>query len=503
MLQIGQLAARIQDPQILNLPNRENKNDGFYKYDVFKDNYFILNGVIQVPQTNFKFFILNETILEPFETFHGEFIMDGSELAEHTINIIQPETIDVTLRYINKDTSGVDSRTYKIIITRFVRKDIVRDIKKDDFFQNSQYKLGHITFEFWGVPDYQFKLNLLPIQQMQYRGMEYSKILIDICKKIGIEYCETDSNDIEKPVNYVLKNDNFIFPSSIPFLQVLQKILVNTWYNLQNTELYQLPILFINNGKMIYKRLYNETVVNNQKDIYIGDFWDNYMNYDSNSEDNTKAWFSVKNEKYVFPKFLYYCNQRNQIYGQISKNNLNHIFNNIDTEDIPLKHKYLWQMNRQGPENLKDIFEKKDYLFEKKYQEFDQLYLEDEYILENRIAKKYQSALTNLHYNSDMIMVYGHNFTDPGLFNLRISDMVKLHLDDTISTSYKDVYKDTIIATIFSREIFIYPQQGFFGINFKFQFNGRFTKYQEDVGYDFPKYVEKHPYEDVEFKKYV
>ncbi|HOZ55546.1 MAG TPA: hypothetical protein PK993_05900 [Clostridia bacterium] len=116
---------------------------------------YTLNDYIKMSSDTLIYLSIDEDLENPFEIFHGLFIMNWAEFKDNstTLQFLSPHTMDITLKY--EAVSGeLNFRKYKLKIYKFIRKNYPNgntyEITLGSYFQS----LGHSSFEFFAVPDY-------------------------------------------------------------------------------------------------------------------------------------------------------------------------------------------------------------------------------------------------------------------------------------------------------------------------------------------------------------
>lgn len=481
--------------------NKENviigKIDGVTK----EENQFRLNEKLIVEQSQMVSMEISEDISVPFETFHGVFILNWSEFSKTAnLQIITPHTIEIKIRFPRHvgENPEYDEREYKIIIYNFIRNNYAHGKYYPELGEYAN-TTSLSEYEWWGVPDYQYKLIETPMKQYSFKDKTYHEILGYIQKELlKVKFEPEDDKFVEKQLNKIPANDPYIFPSTIPTLQVIENIVMNTWYPTKIKQ-HAIPIYFINNGKFYYKIQNKENCCD--LDVYIGDkiLELNVM------LDITKQRKKQNKLKYVFQDCIIDSTARSSRFGQVTRRNSVDVHEQKSTGDqqqsekqIPLKHKQTMWLNSQNPEPFygdgnEDGFHKTY----KDYWEYDQYYLEDEYFLENRMQKKYNLDLLYSFYGQETISVQQNALEINNILeDLYLSRVVKIYIDDSqiINREVKDDNQpiDPIGQIILRRSLLIVPQSHYFGIHIVFGTQGKWQNYKEDKKQDLWNYLCEH-----------
>lgn len=487
----------VKDKDLTNYP--ANYNEIAPKNRIIYDEYFIVNEYIKIKSSNLIMIELVEDLLSPFEILHGIFILTWSEMT-NSLQFVQPNKLEITLQYEGLIDEELNRRKYNLQIYQYKRLSHPNGYNYN--LQGGTYmqETSHSSYEFWGVPDYQYKLMRTPERQYSYSNKTYYEILEDIQKeKLDIEF-KKESDEFRtytsKNLNTVQPNHPIIFPSTVPTLSVIQNMLNDTWYPKDITS-HQIPLFYINNKKMYYKYQFDDTYP--VTDVYIGDKWYNLTDPTNIIIDD--AFKDMRGDKiFVFNEFSYLDQQKISYFGSATRRNIQNIHEQIDNQKIPLPPKPTYWLNSQPIENeMQEIYKLHK---EKQYWEFDQLYLDDEYSLENRMGKKYNLQLMSYFYNMPIIGVYSYQFAVNNLFKqLLLQDIVNLHINDRqFVIHYGEDYKD-VGQIVTQRTLTFVPTINSIITAVSFGIFGKFTNFKQDQEKmkemeHMWKYKYKHQYSD-------
>ncbi len=486
---------------------------------------YTLNDYIKMSSDTLIYLSIDEDLENPFEIFHGLFIINWAEFKDNntTLQFLSPHTMDITLKY-ETVSDGLNFRKYKLKIYKFIRKNYPNGNTYEIILGNYFQSLGHSSFEFFAVPDYQYNLNNITQKQISYSGKTTYEILEDLQKNhINVDFkcCQESTSNSDsyrvyttKNLNKVQENHPFIIPSTIPILQSIQDLIMNTWYK-EDIQQHSIPLFYINNNILYYKNQFSEEHPE-LKSVKLGDIHTNMnMQFDTDSTKLlNKISESQKSNNFIFDQFIFVDTMVNNYFGSWTKRNVQQIHEQKSEEkssccvNSPLVHKPTFWLNNQPLDIImNDIYKlHKD----KPYWEFDQLYLNEEYSLENRIGKTYNLQLINYFMDMTYFKVECFSQIVTNLFDkLLIGDLVNLEIQDTQFIYYDKNAKYNVHSIVKSRTLLYVPGVNTILTTIMFGTFGKFNLYQEDENKmdemnSFWKYkTPKHIVDGVTGKKYI
>ncbi len=540
-LPLYKLAERIKhlkdQAQLLNIPNQlagEDAKDDIFIRSPSEDKHefnFILNEEIEVQGSQIIELSMFESFEQPFETFYGRFILNWSELEDDDeVQILEPHQIQLTIRQPRYDDTGKqetespdtgghadwanwDERTYNIVIIKSIRV----NHNQGDFYPELGEQSNvpsHSEFEWWGVPDYQYRSmipgigkdeddeNWKPFTQKQFKEKTYTEIFEEIQKRLDVKFEKDDPKYVMETLNRVPKNDPLIFPANTPLLSILDQLVFNTWYSMDKYETHQIPYYLLSNGYLQYRMQYSENTPGQSYPVLLGNYYVKGTNYE-NLQERIDDYIGYK--RFIFETFTFVSSSRQGLLGTYSNRNPMNLHYDTDEQEIPMKYKPTLWMNNQEPERFN-----KEHIFEKyeDYWEFDQYYIDDEYFLENRMGKIYNHQLSYPFFGSDKIRVSTSLQMDHDILDgLRLNTPLQLHFKDSqyVNTNEDEdlitqTGDDPVTQVVFSRLHVIFPQIHSYLIQMDFAITGKHNLYKEDKSEEFPEHLSEH---DKENKAYL
>lgn len=412
---------------------------------------FKINDQFEVNRENFLFITFAESIFSNFEIFYGKFFLfpEQQNKSEIKAQIFDPNSISFKLYYPESSQGDqFQEREYDLQIYKINKfpKHIQCSYPEYGVSENIQ---SHILYEFWQIPTYAYKLLSKTIKQYSYKDQQYDSLI----KKIQEDILDVDqpSNNISETKNQLPEDINFIIPSGIPVTQQLEWIRKRQF---PNKDKYNLPIYFINNNELYFKFIND---YDTKKDIYLGSKKSDMYNY-KDLDDYTNY---TKNLSEI-SNFVYINKNRSTINNQLISRNLNSL---IDGKgDIPVKRIEIEFMNSFLPEPLyqdewKDLY--------KEWYQFDQQFIDDPLLLEDRAGFLYSTQMLGILQNQDQIIFETTNLQDIKILDdLNIQTVLTLHISDQEFTG-SNQEKDNVIKVqqvVESRTHTIFPQQSFWHI---------------------------------------
>lgn len=407
---------------------------------------FKINDSLEINREHMLFITFTENIFSNFETFYGKFFLfsDQQNKDETITQQFEPHSISFKLFYPESSMGDAyQEREYTL--------HIYKSTKNPQYVSKSYPEYGiddeiqsHILYEFWQVPDYAYKLLSKTIRQYSYKEQQYDSLI----KKIQEEILEVEqpSDMISETKNQIPENYNFIIPSGIPVIQQLEWIRKRQF---PNKDKYNLPIYFINNGKLYFKFINDYET---KKDIHLGtklSYTKNFANLED-YEDKTK-------ELTTSEDFLYINKNRTTVLNQSISRNLKSLIEGKG--DSPVKRIQIEFMNSFLPEPLyqeqwKDIY--------KDWYQFDQQFLDDPLLLEDRAGYIYSTQMLGILQNQDSITFDTNNLSSIKILeDINIATVITLNISDQQFTGANEEKDITVKVqqVVDSRTHVIFPQQ--------------------------------------------
>lgn len=412
---------------------------------------FKINDTLDINRENMLFLSFNESIFSNFEVFYGKFFLfpEQQNKSKLITQQFEPTSISFTLYYPESHSGDqYQEREYELQIYKLN--------KTPNYIQCSYPEYGveeniqsHILYEFWQVPTYAYKLLSKTMKQYSYTDQQYDSLI----KKIQNEILDVEqpSDNISETKNQLPEDTNFIIPSGIPVTQQLEWIRKRQF---PNKDKYNLPLYFINNKKLYFKFINDYTI---KRDIYLGSKKSNMYNYK-----NLEDYISKTSEIIEYQSFVYVNKNRSTVNNQLITRNIKSIIEGKG--DIPIKRIQIEFMNSFLPEPLyqdewKDLY--------KDWYQYDQQFLDDPLLLEDRAGFLYSTQMLGFIQNSDQIIFETNNMVDiKTLEDLNIQTVLTLHISDQQFTG-SDEKQDNEIKVqqvVEGRTHILFPQQQFWHV---------------------------------------
>lgn len=453
------------------------------------DNGFILNEQIKVQQSQMLFLEFEEDILKPFELFHGQFVLFGTEIEnennwKHKYNCYEPYKLSFKLTYPRRDGSLAEL-TEEIHIYKYIRRHYPNG-NAYPFQSHGQTYPSHTYIEFWGVPDYVIKLMRFPLKQRSFKDKTYGEILEDILKEFDIK-CNSPNYKHEqkykisdiKILNKQEIQEPLVIPQGVNFFNFLEWLRLRLWQDKEDFTSF--PFIYFNHGNLNIL-IPNVSPSNCGFKLYLGDKWTEISSVNESGEQVINKFIDKINKDYVLEYVEYVSRNRGTIFNILQNRHEKFLFQGNMEEKLPFKWKKLRSMNSFIPEpTFCDI--KKEY---KDYWEYDQFYIDEEMNLEDRMGLMYNTFLYNYYYNMDYFITGFNNFLHQEMLEkLPLGLQFVIKLWDSQFTG-KDEYSEEIKQIVQRRQHFIVPAQQYWQVMVELQTDSKWNIFKEDRHEEFP-----------------